>query len=123
MRSITLLLPNDNFNPVELYVFAGDLYLNYQHEAAYRSVINRVYYAAFLSARKTARITNASGSIHNEVITYFEARDKKLYKNLKDLKALRSKADYLLTETVQKREAGESLRLGKNILTTLNYLP
>lgn len=123
MRFITLLSPNDNFNPVELYVFAGDLYQNYQSEVAYRTVINRVYYAAFLSARNVARISNASGSVHNEVITYFEARNRKLYKNLKDLKALRSKADYLLSESVQKREAGEALRLGKNILITLNYLP
>jgi uncharacterized protein (UPF0332 family) len=112
-------------DPVEFYRFAGELYTNqnYQSEVAYRIIIGRAYYAAFLCAKDFARITNPSGSIHNEVISHFELRNRIVYRNFKDLKELRTKADYQITKAVQKREASESLRLAKNILTNLNYLP
>lgn len=112
-------------NPTEFYHFASEIYQNKNHqsEAAYRSVINRAYYAAFLCAKNYTQITNSSGSVHNAVITYFDGRNRIVYRNFKDLKELRSQADYKITEVVHKREAGESLRLAKEILTALNYLP
>jgi uncharacterized protein (UPF0332 family) len=110
---------------VALYQFAGEIYRNpnYQHETAYRTVINRAYYAAFLAAKDYTQINNSSGSVHNEVIGYFVGKNRGVYKNFKDLKELRSLADYKITEKVYKREAGEALRLTQYILTTLNYLP
>lgn len=116
-------LPNDNFNPVEFYIFAGELYTQSANEAAYRTIIGRSYYAVHLCAKDHANITNSSGSIHKEVIEYFQTRDRRVFRQITDLKNLRSKADYKLIETVEKREAGESLRLAKEILKTLKYLP
>lgn len=111
-------------NPTDFYHFASEIYQNKNHqsEVAYRSVISRAYYAAFLCAKNHTRISNSSGSVHNAVINYFDGRNRVVYRNFKDLKELRSKADYQITEAVRKQEAGESLRLAKSILTKLNYL-
>ncbi len=117
------LLPNADFNFVEFYHFASQLYTQNTEEVAHRIIIGRAYYAAFLCGREYANIKNSSGSIHNDVIAYFQKNNRLVYNNLSDLKELRGKADYNLTEAVKKREAGESLRLAKNILTILNYLP
>lgn len=115
--------PNDNFDPVEFYIFAGELYNQSTHnEAIYRTIIGRAYYAVHLCAKDYTNIINSSGSIHNAVIDHFENRNRRVFNQIKDLKDLRTKADYQLSETVQKREAGESLRLAKQILTALNYL-
>lgn len=117
-----LSLPNDNFNPVNFYTFAGEIYTETNNETAHRVIIGRAYYAVFLCARDYAKITNSSGSVHSDVIKHFQTRDKRIYNQMNDLKALRSKADYRLTEKILKREAGESLRLAKAILQTLKYL-
>jgi uncharacterized protein (UPF0332 family) len=116
-------LPNADFNPVEFYQFASQLYHKDTQEVVYRTIVGRAYYAAFLCGKNYAAIKNSSGSVHNDVIAHFQKHNRLVHKNLRDLKDLRSKADYSLAESVQKREAGESLRLAKNILTTLNYLP
>ncbi|NOQ35504.1 MAG: HEPN domain-containing protein [Methylococcaceae bacterium] len=115
-------LPNDNFNPVEFYVFAGKLYIQSTNEATYRTVIGRAYYAVHLCAKDYTKIINSSGSVHEEVIKYFKTRNKRVFRQIKDLKDLRNKADYNLIESIQKRDAGESLRLAKDILKALNYL-
>ena len=119
----TSLSHNANFNPVEFYQFASELFNQHSSEAAYRTIIGRSYYAAYLCAKDYSKVSNASGSVHREVIKYFQVRNKQVYNQMNDLKDLRSKADYKLTETIQKREASESLRLAKKILSTLNYLP
>ena len=123
MSSRTSPSPSVDFTPVDFYNFANCLYQDHSSEVAYRTVIGRAYYAAFLCARDSANIVNTSGSVHKEVITHFTTRKKKIGGNLKDLRDLREKADYHANKTVQKREAGESLRLAKNILIELNYLP
>lgn len=116
-------LLNDNFNPLEFYNFASQLYnQSTDGEAAYRTIIGRAYYAVHLCAKDHADITSSSGSVHNTVIQYFETRNKQVYNQIRDLKKLRTKADYELNVTINKREVGESLRLAKKILTTLNYL-
>lgn len=117
------LLPKDNFNPIEFYLLASWLYTQSVNEVSYRTVIGRAYYAVILCAKHYANITNISGSLHKEVIDYFTTRNRTVFRQMKDLKDLRTKADYKLTETIEKREAGESLRLAKQILTALNYLP
>lgn len=119
----TLLSHNANFDPVEFYKFASELFLQHSSETAYRTIIGRSYYTAHLCAKDSANITNSSGSVHGDVIKYFQTRNRQVYNQMNDLKDLRSKADYKLIETIQKREAGESLRLAKKILSTLNYLP
>ena len=115
--------PNDNFNPVEFYTFASQLYTQSSDEVTYRTIIGRAYYAVHLCAKEYAKISNSSGSIHKEVIVYFQTRNKRVFRQIKDLKDLRTKADYQPNQTVQRRDASESLRLSKQILTALNYLP
>ncbi len=117
-------LPNDNFDPVRFYMFASQLYTQNtdSDETAYRTIIGRAYYAVHLCAKEYADITSSSGSIHNTVILHFQASNKQIYNQIRDLKELRTKADYELNLKISKREAGESLRLAKEILTTLNYL-
>ncbi|NOS89971.1 MAG: hypothetical protein HOP34_15805 [Methylococcaceae bacterium] len=122
------LSPNANFNPVKFYQFAGKLYqsslsTHNNEEEACRTIVGRSYYSAFLCAREFSGINNSSGSVHNDVIAYFKSRNTAISNNLIQLKDLRHKADYDLNETTQKRDAGESLRLAKKILTNLNYLP
>ena len=124
MSLITYPSHNAQFNPVDFYKFAGDLYKNQQYdnnEVVYRTVIGRAYYSAFLCAKTHFNIKNTSGSVHNEVIAYAKEKNKTLGLQLIDLKALRHKADYQLNETVQRHEAIQSLRLAKTILITLNY--
>lgn len=112
------------FNTVDLYQFAGDLYKNAVREVELRTVINRAYYSAFLSVRDIAKITNSSGSVHQEVLNYTDKRtDLDIFNQLKQLRKLRIDADYKLNVEISKRDAAKSLKLAQYILKTLNYLP
>lgn len=111
------------FDPVEFYQFAGQLYQQKsEREVENRIIINRAYYSAFLCARHSSKISNSSGSVHKEVIDYFEKHNKTIFNQLKQLKNLRQTADYDLDSDVLSREARKSLTLAGQILKTLNYL-
>lgn len=111
------------FNSVELYLLAGRLYAENNQEVNNRTVINRAYYSAFLCARDYAKINSSSGSVHSEVINYFEKRKRIVFNQLRKLKDLRHQADYQLNNTVSMRDAQLSLQLAASILNQLNYLP
>ena len=118
------LSPNVEFNPVEFYWLAGRLYeqhKNENNEVIYRTIIGRSYYSAFLCARQSADIKDSSPDVHRKVFNYFQAKNVTVANQLKDLRQLRNSADYILENKISKREAIESLRLAKKILTTLNY--
>jgi uncharacterized protein (UPF0332 family) len=115
-------LLNADFSPVDFYHLASQLYKENQSEAIYRTIVNRSYYAAFLSAKEYAKITSSSGSIHRITLEYFAKRNRTVFKNLSDLKDLRNKADYQPHNKLQKHEAAQSLRLAKKILIHLNDL-
>ncbi len=115
-------LLNANFNPVGFYQFSGTLYQNDNGEVTYRVIIGRAYYSAFLCARESAGIINSGADVHKKVIEHFKSKNRTISNQLKNLKDLRHKADYVLNKSIEKRDAGESLRLAKGILTTLNYL-
>lgn len=112
------------FDPVDLYQFAGNLYRqNSGLEAEQRTIINRAYYSAFLSAKRISKIKNSSGSVHNEVIVYFAKRPNRNISNqLLQLKVLRQVADYDLDSIITSRQAGQSLKLASQILKELNHL-
>lgn len=115
------------FNPVEHYKFAGQLYdaseLE-QQEATIRTIINRSYYSVFLCGRNVANIKNSNASVHQEVIDYFEKRsDLNIVNQLKQLRDLRTKADYHTDDIIQRRDAGKSLKFARHILTQLKILP
>ena len=112
------------FDPVEFYQFAGQLYQQKsEREVENRIIINRAYYSAFLCARCFSKISNSSGSVHKEVIDYFEKQpNKNIFNQLKQLKDLRQKADYDLNSAIVSRQAGKSLKLAEHILKKLDYL-
>lgn len=112
------------FDPVEFYQFAGQLYQKKsEREVENRIIINRAYYSAFLCARNFSKISNSSGSVHKEVIDYFEKQPNKIiFNQLKQLKDLRHKADYDLKTVILSRQAGKSLKLAEHILNKLKYL-
>jgi len=121
-------LPSASFDPVEFYRLARKLYAwpeqAISEEAVYRAVIGRSYYSALLCAREHSGIKSSGAGIHEEVINFFKKTKKQasISNRLRGLKNLRNKADYELNGAVQKREAGESLRLAKKLLQELNYL-
>ena len=74
---------------IEFYQFSSVLFeQNLETEVTYRTVINRAYYSAFLSARDVAKITYSSCSVHYEVIAHFGIRlYRKIFNQLQQLKS------------------------------------
>ena len=112
------------FNPIEHYHLAGKLYKNAAEEVDFRAIINRAYYTAFLSARDFAKITNSSGSVHQETLNFYKKRPHAaMYNHLNQLRDLRTNSDYQLNVVISKRDAAQALKLAQHILQTLNFLP
>ena len=95
------------FNPNDFFDFARNLLRRggiHQNEALCRSVISRVYYAAFLEAREKIDTINNSFlnhtqyDMHRQVINVlrrrFRAQDASLSDDLFELKTYRIDADY-----------------------------
>jgi uncharacterized protein (UPF0332 family) len=114
--------PSASFDPVEFYKFSGKIYQEHSGEIIYRVIVGRAYYSAFLCAKEFAGIGSSGADVHTKVIEHFKSNNKTISNQLKSLKDLRHRADYVLNNSIEKRDAGESLRLAKGILTTLNYL-
>ena len=114
-------LSNADFNPVDFYRFSGTLYQDNNGEVIYRVVVGRAYYSAFLCARESASIKSNESDGHKKVIEYFKSKNNTISNQLRDLKDLRHLADYELTSKVERRSAGQSLRLAGSILTSLGY--
>ena len=112
------------FDPVEFYQFAGRLYQQKPtNEVENRIIVSRAYYSAFLSAKLFSKKSTSSGSIHREVISYFENHTHiSIFNQLKHLKDLRQIADYDLDSVVTSNQAGQSLKLARLILIKLNHL-
>ena len=113
------------FDPVDFYRFASWLYAkkadNTPTELC-RVIIGRAYYAAFLAAREAAKVQGSGVGIHREVIAHWLQRDKKISNSLRNLKERREQADYMLNIKLGDLEAGESLRLCRNILLELGKI-
>lgn len=88
-------------------------------EAIYRSVVNRAYYAAFLLARDKAGITNTGGSVHQDVIKYYQAHQSSVSNRLMQLKKLRSDADYSSCKQMQLNDANKALKISNNVFNAL----
>lgn len=92
-------------------------------EAVFRSIINRSYYGAFIKARNKAEITNQSGSVHRDVINYYERkRLTTISNNLYNLLRNREKADYKTNEKVSIQEVKDSLSRARKIIAALDSL-
>lgn len=106
--------------PKEMVAFAGELLSKSESEQDFRSIINRAYYGAFLTARDKAGIKNSGGSIHKEVIDYYQTRVSKVSNNLSVLKKLRQKADYEIHKDVTRTEARQSCSKARSIVESLS---
>ena len=92
-------------------------------EAKLRTVINRAYYGAFIEARDQAKIRDSGVGVHASVRNYYLGSNNKAIGNrLKDLHDRRTSSDYNMTLSPSGRDAGESLRLSKEILKGLGIL-
>lgn len=85
-------------------------------------IVGRAYYAAFLAARDHANQQGMGARIHNDVISHYRYRDSFVSNKLADLKRLREKADYELTNTVSLSDVDTSLKGCKAVLRKLTLL-
>lgn len=113
-------------NPQDLVQYAYELYCEMGNtccELRSRTVVNRAYYGAFLTARDHAGITTSGGSIHAEVISYYQAKKMgKIGNNLDSLKRLRQKADYQPHDDIGIAEARSSCRTAQTILKEIQKI-
>lgn len=121
-------------NPQDMVDFALGLYNenkstnentanNEPKEMEFRTVVNRAYYGAFLTARDFAKVSNKSGSVHSDVIKHFEKKKAGIVSNnLDSLKKLRTKADYKPEETLSEQEAKTSCRTANKIVREIEKL-
>lgn len=115
-------------DPKDLADYAFDLYNQCKpvpcSELEIRTIINRAYYGAFLTARDFSGVQNTSGSIHREVIEHYQNKHiGRVSNNLDSLKRLRQKADYELDSTLSERDAKTSCRTANTIIAEINALP
>ncbi|MDI6781099.1 MAG: HEPN domain-containing protein [bacterium] len=98
-----------------------------KEEACLRSAVSRSYYGVFCIARNKLRYRSYSGSdVHRKVIeTYENSRDiiqKKIGKNLNELRKARNNADYDNSIEIKKDEAERMLVLSKQVLKSMESL-
>lgn len=111
-----------DFDPVNFYHQASRWYEENElnDQAHWRSIISRGYYAAFLVARKKARISSADENTHKLTAHYYNTSGKSGIGNrLNNLRLKRNESDYDLNKQCAKREAGENLKYAARILTDL----
>lgn len=88
-------------------------------QAAFRAVISRAYYGAFLEARELFNNRSITGSVHGQVKDELISRNNLLGNRLSSLLRLRHKADYDLPRTFTSDDTREALRSASKIL---NYI-
>ena len=102
------------------------MYSTLDNESAFRTVIGRSYYSAFLSARNKANINSAVKDGHKAVVSFYQSKNDLLLvgigNRLDTMRVTRANADYDCDLAVTKREAGKSLKLCEDILGRLGVL-
>lgn len=102
---------------IELYRENDGHDLSEEREIKLRTVVNRAYYGAFLTARDHARIVSHSGSVHREVADHYRKIGKTSIGNkLDQLKRFRQKADYEPTSRIDFKFARDSYQRARKIL-------
>ena len=90
-------------------------------QGAYRAIISRSYYSAFLEARQYLGIQEGERSdVHKRVCTELKAKDKRLGNQLSTLLNNRKKADYVISRQCAPRDVSESIRIAGIIINALN---
>lgn len=92
-------------------------------EHQWRSVVNRAYYAAFLTARAFCdhKGWHANGSSHDRVINALRQQRPwaKTANQLQQIKTLRHKADYEWHKPVSERDARKVMQKSREIINAL----
>ena len=106
--------------PSELLDVANSLFnygiRNVNDEAKYRSIINRAYYAAFLTARDNAGITSKR-DVHKAVIDYYiNAGNFCVSNKLSSMRNHRRKSDYDLNSPITLQDVRDVLRDSKQLI-------
>ncbi len=110
------------FDPREFLDLANQIYTDksYNHEAAWRTVISRAYYASFLASFKRLsdlkRNFQDSDRIHRDVIEAVMGMNSGVGNWLETLRTARVAADYKLMASIQKGNCQNLLRLAEHIL-------
>lgn len=111
------------FDPVGFFRLAEHLYAEQNHEAGYRAVIGRAYYAAMLYARNKAGLSSKGAGGHETVVRHYKSSsDAKLAaigNRLDDLRVSRTNSDYECDNIVVSREASACIIKSRNILSAL----
>lgn len=89
-------------------------------QAAYRAVINRSYYGAFIQSRDFLNIVDTSGSVHGSIGSALKSKNRQVGNSLSGLLKLRKDADYKTYLTFSAKESKESLRLASKILAYID---
>lgn len=115
------------FNFVELFSLAQWLFDTKSEpssQCVLRTIINRAYYSAFISARNFTGVSSEAKDGHKVVIAALESRDKIYEANkLKSLKIKRILADYKTTTSFTDREVQICLEDSRIILHAANCAP
>lgn len=95
---------------------------DFQHsQGAYRAIISRSYYSAFLEARHHLGIQEGERcDVHRTVCTRLKARNTSLGNKLSTLLKNRKHADYVMSRQCAPRDVSESIRLASDIISNLN---
>lgn len=92
-------------------------------QAAFRTVVSRAYYSAFLEARTHVGLEHDdSGGVHGKVQDAISRIDSTLANNLKSLKGDRTKADYRLEWEFKIQNVWNALRQAKKVIEKLKTL-
>lgn len=113
-----------SFDPVNFFSFATWLEQTkpgQPSQVLIRTIINRAYYAALISARNFTNTDTRGG--HGRVIRALRKHDTSAGSKLDSLRVLRQKADYQEGQTLTEREALRSLVESRQILFVLGVAP
>ncbi len=104
-------------------VYVAALQTNSANEIVYRTIINRSYYGAFLTARDYAGITGKH-NMHTRVIYYYKNNKlRTIGDKLRDLKLLRLTADYNLNSDINMELAKTSYSNACTIIKLISDIP
>lgn len=110
------------FDPENYCDLAYELFRNpaAAEQAYFRSAISRAYYGAFLRARDKAGITTKGANVHEETANYYLVRNCAAISNrLNELRVLRNKADYDISESFDRRKVQGALSRAVSIFKEL----
>lgn len=96
-------------------------------EGRHRTAVSRAYYCAFLDARERVRLVphvrfqkNNSHDVVWKALTYGKEPLKAIGRSLRDLKAMREKADYDISASLAEDDAAEAIQLAVEIVSKLS---